>query len=253
MHSRENHHRDINNTCTHSSSNSVFTLYPTPMVLPLPRQLFPYLSLPSSHRNIVGDLPPVLKPSQLNQCKASLSRSAPAPAPPAALARAETARGILSSQPSGSGPRGTVLRLRTVSVLPAERSPLLEELPAGRPPPASSLSLSPTREKRAGSGMGEEGIELGPSRGAFAFPRLSGSTKVQVWQRCVNPCHLVSQCWPLSSSKLVTVSRPWSPLGNHQATVLEPVAASRACPLPNSSGPARVPLQGGQGQHCCPI
>lgn len=124
--------------------------------------------------------PSVLKPSQLNQCKTSLSCSVPAPTPSTALAGARTARGILSSQPSGGGPRGTVLQLQTVSVLPAECSLLLEQLPASRPPPASSLSFPPAQKKGARSRMAEEEIELGPSREAFAFPRSPGNTKVQV-------------------------------------------------------------------------
>lgn len=39
--------------------------------------------------------------------------------------------------------------------------------------------------------MGEEGIELGPSREAFIFPCSSGDSKIQFLWRCVNPCDLM--------------------------------------------------------------
>lgn len=103
-------------------------------------------------------------------------------------------------------------------MLPAECSLLLEELPAIRPLPASSLSLPPAQKKGAGSGVGEEGIEIRPSREVFAFPRLSGNTRVRVWRRCVKPCGVISYHWTFSSLKLITISWPCFPLGNHQAS-----------------------------------
>lgn len=78
-------------------------------------------------------------------------------------------------------------------MLPDECSLLLEQLPASQPPPASSLyPLLPTSaEERAGLGMGEERIELGPSREAFIFSCSSGDTKIQFLWRRVGPCDLM--------------------------------------------------------------
>lgn len=39
--------------------------------------------------------------------------------------------------------------------------------------------------------MGEEGIELGPSREAFIFSCSSGNTKIQFLWRCLGPCDLM--------------------------------------------------------------
>lgn len=45
----------------------------------------------------------------------------------------------------------------------------------------------PVRDKGTGLGPGDEGILLGLFGEVLAFPGLSGSTKVQVLQRCVSP------------------------------------------------------------------
>lgn len=78
-------------------------------------------------------------------------------------------------------------------MLPDECSLLLEQLPSNRPSPASSLQpLLPTSaEERAGLGMREEGIDLGPSREAIIFSCSSGDTKIQFLWRHVSPCDLM--------------------------------------------------------------
>lgn len=104
----------------------------------------------------------VLKPSQLNQWKTSLACSAPVPAPSIAPAGAKTTRGILSSQPSGRGPWGTVLQLQTVSIFCQMSAPCCwNNSQPSQPPPASSLSI-PQVQKELVWGWGRRELSLDP-------------------------------------------------------------------------------------------
>lgn len=137
-------------------------------------------------------------------------------------------------------------------MLPDECSPLLEQLPASRPPPASSISFPQVQKKELVWGWGRRELSLDPPE-RHSFSLAHQETLEYSFCEGVSAPVIKCQHWLIASSKLFTMGWPWSPLRNHQATVLGPVAPCRAYPPPTDSGPARVPLQGRQSVLLFPL